>query len=341
VICAPDKTLSPYARSQSRNASRDYGSITSSDISATPTGFAEEHGRIRPMRWSWRACAAASATRVLKMGYLYVRDSQLGAGAAEFIRRVEGTTHGTCRIEEYPNGAFGGEVEMLDGLRKGELDLAFLTAAPISSLVPEFGIFDLPFLFRDAAHARALIDGPFGQEYLAKFRAYDLVALAWGETGMRHLTNSIHPVRVPEDLQGLKLRVPQSDVTLRCFQQLGVQAATLGFPALYGALESGHHLTLTGHVYSAAVILISEDLWEDLSFPERDMFTEAARTAGLVSRQVADRSELDGIAALRAAGMQIVPEVDKVAFQRALEPTWSEFARQFGQRQIDRIRAQS
>ena len=307
-------------------------------------------------------CAALSAGRVLKMGYLYARNSQLGAGAGEFIRRVEAATHGTFRVEEYPNGAFGGEVEMLDGLRKGELDLAFLTAAPFSGLVPEFGIFDLPFLFRDPAHARALLDGPFGQEYLAKFRGYDLVALAWGETGMRHLTNSRHSVRTPEDLRGLKLRVPQSDVTLRCFRQLGVQAAPLGFPALYGALESGHfdgqenpiatirasqfervqhHLTLTGHVYSGAVMLISGDVWEDLSLPERDVFTEAARAAGLASRQVADRSELDGIAALRAAGMQIVSEVNKAAFLAALEPTWSEFARQFGHRQIDRIRAQS
>lgn len=307
-------------------------------------------------------CAALSARRVLKMGYLYARNSQLGAGTSEFVRRVEAATHDTCRIEEYPNGVFGGEVEMLDGLRKGELDLAFLTAAPFSGLVPEFGIFDLPFLFRDVGHARALLDGPFGQEYLAKFRGYDLVALAWGETGMRHLTNSKHPVRTPEDLQGLKLRVPQSDVTLRCFQQLGVQAAPLGFPALYGALESGRfdgqenpiatirasqfervqrHLTLTGHVYSGAMILMSGDVWETLSSPERDVFTQAARAAGLVSRYVADQSEVDGISELGAVGMQIVAEVDKAAFLSALEPTWSEFAKQFGQGRIDRIRAQA
>lgn len=313
------------------------------------------------------ACAgtpssALSATRVLRMGYVYVRDSQLGAGAAEFVRTVDAATHGTWRIEEYSNGAFGGEIEMLDGLLKGELDFAILTSAPFSGLVKDFGIFDLPFLFHDAAHARTLLDGSFGQEYLAKFREHNLVALAWGETGMRHLTNSRRPVRTPKDLQGLRLRVPQSDVTLRCFQQLGVEAAVLGFPALYGALESGrfdgqenpiatirasqfervqHHLTLTGHVYSGAVIFASGDVWEDLSLPEKDVFTEAARAAGRASRQVADQSERGGLAALRAAGMEIVQDVDKAAFLAALEPTWSELAGQFGQATIERIRAQS
>ncbi|MGH1570500.1 TRAP transporter substrate-binding protein [Methylobacterium sp. P31] len=227
---------------------------------------------------------ARSATHVLKMGYVFVRASQLGAGAAEFARRIETGTKGAWRVEEYPNGAFGGEVEMLDGLRKGELDLAFLTAAPFSSLVPDFGIFDLPFLFRDAAHARALLDGPFGQEYLTKFQEHGLVALAWGENGMRHITNSRRPIREPADLQGLRLRVPQSEITLRCFGQLGVQAAPLGFPSLYGALESGRfdgqenpiatiraakfdriqkHLTLTAHMYSGAVIFASGDLWDE------------------------------------------------------------------------------
>ena len=75
-----------------------------------------------------------------------------------------------------------------------------------------------------------------GRAYLEKFRGHELVPLAWGENGMRHLTNARCPVRTPDDLRGLRLRVPQSEVTLRCFRQLGVEAASLGFPALYGAL---------------------------------------------------------------------------------------------------------
>jgi len=309
-----------------------------------------------------RAARGAGAARVLKMGYVYVRDSQLGAGADEFTRQVEAATGGAYRIEHYPGGVLGGEVETLNGLRKGEVDLAFISANVSSNVVPEFGVLDLPFLFRDAAHAHAVLDGPIGREYLDKSRERDLMALAWGEIGMRHITNAKRPIRTPEDLRGLRLRVPQSDVMLRCFRQLGADAASLGFPAVYGALEAGRfdgpenpiatiraahfervqrYLTLSGHIYTCAIFFVSTDLWDDLNASERDTFVAAARAGGLVSRQWAARAEREGIEALHAAGMEIVPHIDSAAFLAALEPTWSEIARQFGEARIARMRAQT
>ncbi len=305
---------------------------------------------------------AAAGPWVLKMGYTYARDSQLGDGVAEFTRRLDLATRGGFRIEEYPSGVLGGEVEMLDQLRKGEIDLAFLTSVVFSGAVREFGVFDLPFLFRDAAHAHVVLDGPIGQDYLAKFREQDFIALAWGETGVRHITNSKHPVRTPADLRGLRMRVPQSDVMLRCFRQLGVDATPLGFPALYGALQSGRfdgeenpiatilaahfervqrHLTLSGHNYCSAIMFVSKDCWDDLTPAERDAFIAAARSGGLVSRDAAGRSEREGVELLRAAGMEVVPSVDRDAFLAALEPAWSGFAEEFGPALIARMRAQS
>ena len=302
----------------------------------------------------------AGAARVLKMGYVYVHDSQLGAGADEFSRRVETATGGAYRIEQYPGGSLGGEVEMLEGLRKGEIDVGFIAANVAANLMPDLAVFDLPFLFRDAAHAHAVLDGPVGQDYLEKTREHDLIALAWGELGMRHITNSKRPLHEPADLRGLRLRVPQSDVMLRCFRQLGAEAGLLGFPALYGALESGrfdgqenpiaticathfervqHHLTLSRHIYSAGIIFVSKDCWDDLAPKERDAFVSAARSGGIVSRQVAGQAELDGIEALRRAGMEIVPSVDRAAFLAALEPTWSDLARRFGEARVAQIRS--
>lgn len=304
----------------------------------------------------------AAAARVLKMGYVYVRDSQLGAGADEFARRVEAATGGAYRIEHYPGGTLGGELETLDGLRKGEIDLLFISANVSSNAAPELGVLDLPFLFRDAAHAHAVLDGPIGQEFLDKSREHDLMALAWGEIGMRHITNAKRPIHTPEDLRGLRLRVPQSDVMLRCFRQLGADAASLGFPALYGALEAGRfdgqenpiatirashfervqrYLTLSGHIYTCALFCASPDLWDDLNASERDAFVAAARAGGLASRQWAARAEREGIEALHTAGMEVVPHVDSDAFLAALQPTWSEFARQFGEARIARMRAQT
>lgn len=305
---------------------------------------------------------AASAPRVLKTGYVYSRDSQLGAGVADFARSLGAATQNGFRIEEYPSGLLGGEVELLDGLRKGEVDLAFITSVVFSGVVKEFGVFELPFLFHDANHARAVLDGPIGEEYLGRFRDHELIALAWGETGMRHITNSKRPIRAPADLQGLKLRVPQSEVMLRCFRQLGVAATPLGFPALYGALDSGrfdgqenpiatiraahfervqHELTLSGHIYCSAIMFVARDTWDDLVPAERDAFLAAARSAGTVSREVAQTAEREGVGALREAGMEVVPSVDRTTFLKALEPTWSNFAEEFSPALIARIISQS
>jgi hypothetical protein len=161
------------------------------------------------------------------MGYLFTADSQLGAGSKMLANDVARRTGGRYRIEQYPNGALGGELEMLEGVRLGHIDMAFVTNAPVASVIPEFGVFDIPFLFRDAKHAHAVLDGPLGDEYLAKFSDKGMVGLAWGENGMRHITNSKRPIKTLEDLKGLKMRVPQSEVMVAGFKALGVDAQPL------------------------------------------------------------------------------------------------------------------
>lgn len=294
------------------------------------------------------------------MGYAVVRESQFGAGATAFAHRVEALTDGKYRVEQYPGSELGGEVEMFEAVRRGELDLALLTAVTFSREVPEFGAFDLPFLMRDAAHAYAVLDGPVGRGFFARFRERGVVPLAWGENGLRHLTNSKRPVRTLADIAGLKLRVPQSDVTLRCFRALATVPEPLPFPALYDALASGRfdgqenpiaviqparfakvqkYLSLTGHVYSAAIIFMSRDAWEDLSAAERDAFEAAAHEGGQVSRRVADEAQRTGVEALRAEGMEVVTDVDRDSFAAALRPLVAEYAEAFGPDLIARIRA--
>ena len=300
------------------------------------------------------------AGRVLKMGHASSSDSPLGIGGKEFSRQVEAATGGAYHIKHYASGALGGEVELLDGLRRGEVDLAFISAVALSGALPAFGVFDLPFLFRDAVHARAVLDSPIGLDYLTQFRERDLIGLAWGEIGLRHITNSKHPVREPADLHGLRMRVPQSDIILRSFRQLGTDAMLLGFPALYGALESGRfdgqenpigiicagmfqrvqkYLTLSGHVYSSAILFMSKDLWDDLRPAERDIFAAAAQSGGIVSRKAAGQAERDGIEVLRRAGMEVVPGVDRTSFLGGLKLKWSDLARRFGEERIEQVRS--
>jgi tripartite ATP-independent transporter DctP family solute receptor len=303
------------------------------------------------------APAEAQSVDVLKLGYILSTDSQLGAGAAVFADQIAKRTHGRYRIEQYPNSALGGEVEMLKAVRLGTVNLAFITGAPLPNFVPDIGVFNIPFLFQNLAHAHAVLDGPIGQSYLDKFREKGLVALAWGENGMRHLTNSKHEIRSPEDLKGLKL---QSDVMLIGFKALGADVSPLAFPQLYGALQSGQfdgqenpiatiqsskfnqvqkYLTLTGHVYDPAILFMSSDDFDELSAEDKAVFIEAAKLAGDASREFAAAAEAKGVSELAQSGMQVIKDVDRTKFAAEMASANSNFDRLFGGELINKIRA--
>jgi TRAP-type transport system periplasmic protein len=302
----------------------------------------------------------AQAHKTLKLGYILSANSQLGAGATVFADEVAKRTGGRNQIEQYPNSALGGEVEMLKAVQLGTVDMAFITGAPLPNFVPEIGVFNIPFLFRDLHHAHAVLDGEIGQSYLAKFRGKDLVALAWGENGMRHLTNSRREIRSPEDLKGLKLRVPQSEVMLAGFKALGADVHPLPFPALYEALQSGEfdgqenpiatilsskfnqvqkYLTLTGHVYDPAILFIAVDTFDDLSVDDRKSFLEAAQLAGETSRRFAADAEKNGIVKLQQSEMKVVADVNRPNFAAAMASANPVFAQQFGGELIEKIRS--
>ena len=303
--------------------------------------------------------AQAQTPKTLKLGYILSEHSQLGAGATVFADEIAKRTGGRFKIEQYPNSALGGEVEMLKAVQLGTVDLAFITGAPLPNFLPDVGVFNIPFLFRDLNHAHAVLDGPIGQSYLAKFRDKDLIALAWGENGLRHLTNSRREIRSPEDLRGLKLRVPQSDVMLTGFKALGADVHPLAFPLLYGALQSGEfdgqenpiatiisskfyqvqkYLTLSGHVYDPAILFMSVDDFDGLSAEDKKSFVASAKMAGDASRQFAAAAEKNGVAVLEQAGMKVVANVDRPKFAAAMASANPIFARQFGGDLIQQIR---
>jgi TRAP-type transport system periplasmic protein len=302
---------------------------------------------------------AAAQEQVLRIGFLFTKDSQLGAGAKRMADDIAKQTAGRYRVEIYPNGTVGGEMEMLRDIQLGHLDIGFITSGPFGSVIPEMGVFDMSFLFRDAGHAHRTFDGPIGAEYLARFQQNGMIGLAWGENGMRHMTNSKRPINKPEDLNGMKMRVPQSPVMLSAFKAMGADAQPLAFPALYAALQTRQfdgeenplaviiathfekvqkHLTLTGHVYSWAAIIMSQQAWGVVSEADRRIFVAAAKAGGQVSREAAAQAEVQGVDMLKKAGMEVVASVDRAAFEKAVQPASAESAKQFGAI-VERIRA--
>jgi tripartite ATP-independent transporter DctP family solute receptor len=237
--------------------------------------------------------------------------------------------------------------------------MAFITGAPLPNFVPEVGVFNIPFLFRDAQHAHAVLDGEIGQSYLQKFQSKDLVALAWGENGMRHITNSKRPVKTAADLKGLKLRLPQSDVMMAGFKAMGADVSALAFPQLYAALQSGQfdgqenpiatiqaskfdqvqkHLSVSGHVYDPAIVFMSVDGFGELSEADKKAFVDAARIAGQASRKFAADAQAKGVAELKAKGMEVVTDVQRDSFVAAMAPAQPEYEKRYGADLIKKIR---
>jgi tripartite ATP-independent transporter DctP family solute receptor len=306
------------------------------------------------------ACAApaAQAETVLKLGYATAKDSHYGVGAGVFAEEVAKRTGGRYTIQQFPASALGGEREMIEAVQLGTLDFVWTSTGPVGNFVPEVKIVDIPFLFRDYDHARKVLDGPIGQDLLAKFPPKGLVAIAWAENGFRHLTNSKRPVVEPEDAKGLKIRTMENKVHMDAFKSIGVLPTPMAFPELFTALQQGtvdgeenpipvilsarfaqvqKHLSLTGHVYSPALVITSKKLWDSLSPADRAAFAEAAKVAVAANRKKVNDDEKTGIDQLRSAGMTVTTDVDGVRFRQAMTPIYSQFAKEFGAENIRRI----
>jgi tripartite ATP-independent transporter DctP family solute receptor len=301
----------------------------------------------------------ASAQTTLKMNISVAQNSHYGVAIDAFAREVDKRTSGRYKVQNFYAGALGAERESIEGVQLGTLDLTMTSTGPVPNFVPEVAILDIPFLFRDYAHARAVLDGPIGQDLLKKFDAKGITALAWGENGFRHMTNNKHPVNTPDDLKGLKMRTMENPIHIEAYRQFGILPTPMAFTEVFTALQQGtvdgqenplsvitsakldqvqKYLTLTGHVYSPALILMSKAQWDKLSAADKQIFNEAAKVAVKANRDRIDDDEKKAVADLRAKGMQVVENVDKAKFQAALAPTFAEFGKKFGQDNIDKIK---
>src|SRR5665811_1598823 len=150
--------------------------------------------------------ATAGAQTIMKINIAISQNSHQGIAIDTFAKEVAARTNGRYKIETFYNASLGSERESIEAVQLGTQALTFTSTGPVPNFVPEAKILDVPFLFRDKAHARAVLDGPIGQEMLAKFDSKGFKALAWGENGMRNMTNSKHTINTPDDLKGLKIR---------------------------------------------------------------------------------------------------------------------------------------
>ena len=301
---------------------------------------------------------AAMAQTVLKIGYATTATSHYGVGSTAFCEDIEKGTQGRYKCQQFPSSALGGEREMIEAVQLGTLDLVNTSTGPVGNFVPEVKIVDIPFLFRDYNHARRVLDGPIGQDILSKFPAKGLVALSWTENGFRHMTNNKQPIVKPADAAGLKMRTMENKVHMEGYRAFGIQPTPMAFPEVFGALQQGtvdgqenpipvilaskfsqvqKHLSLTGHVYSPALLITSPRLMNKLSEADKKVFYEAAKKATVAQRKKVNEDEDNGIAQLEKEGMQVVRKVDGQAFRDSLRDAYASYSKEFGAENIRKI----
>jgi tripartite ATP-independent transporter DctP family solute receptor len=306
------------------------------------------------------AMAPAAAQTVLKIGYTPVKDSHYGVGATVFCDAITKGTANRYTCQQFPSSALGGEREMIEAVQLGTQDLTNVSTGALGNFVPETKIVDIPFLFRDYDHARKVMDGPIGQDILKKMPAKGLIGLAWTENGFRHMTNNKRPINTAADAAGLKVRTMENKVHIEGYKSFDLLPTPMAFPELFSALQQGtvdgqenpipvilsskfsqvqKHLSLTGHVYSPAVILLSAPVWNKLSDADKKVFVDAAKTAAVAQRKRVNDDEANGIAQLRKDGMQVVEKVDGESFRKAVGPAYANFAKEFGADRIAAIQA--
>jgi len=302
------------------------------------------------------AAPALAQTTITLQHALPVATSHYGVGAMAFKETLERLTEGRIRVNIQRND---NEREMIESVQIGTIDCTITSTGPVGNFVPAVRVVDVPFLFRDYPHARGVLDSEIGQGLLQQFGARGLVGVIWMENGFRHLTNSRREVHSPADVRGLKVRTMENQVHMRAFQALGALPTPMAFSELVPALQQGtvdgqenpipvivannlnqvqRFLTLTGHVYSPAVLICNPGTIGRLSAADRNAFQEAARAAQRANREKVTADEASGVDELRRRGMQVVTQVDTAAFQAALQAAFAQYERELDGALLRRIR---
>ena len=298
-------------------------------------------------------------TATLRLATVIEEENPYNQGAYEYADAVAEATDGRIEIEVHHSGALGaGERELLEGLQQGTIDLTVVSTGPVPAFSESVLALDLPFLFRDHDHVDAVLDGDIGRQLLDDFEEADIKGLAWWENGFRHMSNDVRPVEVPEDAEGLRLRVMENPVHLDTWVEYGTDPTPMAWGEVYTALQQGvvdgqenpiavftaaslhevqSHLSMTGHFYSPAPIAMSLAVFEDMPESDQQIMQDLAVETAPFQRQLSRDIERDGLDDLEEQGVEIVREVDGQAWQDAASGVYDEWGDEIGQDIIDAI----
>jgi tripartite ATP-independent transporter DctP family solute receptor len=270
----------------------------------------------------------------------------LGYPTVEAVQRMgkklESATNGRISIQMFPSMQLGGEKEMIEQAQVGALQIARISVGAMGPVVDDLNVFNLPFIFRDEAHMRKVIDGPIGQDLLDRISnapTSRLIVLGWMDAGTRNVYSD-KPVTKPADLKGMKIRTMGNPIFVETMNAMGGNGVAMGFNELFQALQTGvvdgaenneptvlaqnHYqvkkvYSLTGHLIIPEIFVFSKRTWDTLSKDDQAMLKKFSREAQMEQRELWDAMVRDAETKLKGYGVQFV-KADKEAFYKATQP---------------------
>lgn len=254
-------------------------------------------------------------------------------------------TGGRLGVRQFPSGQLGSEDDSIGLARFGAVDMCRVAVAALNNAFPETRLLALPYVYRDVAHVRAVVDGEIGTELLNVFEGRGLVGLAYYDAAPRCFYNVRHPVTEPGQMRGLKIRAPQSDIFLDSIRAMGANPTPLTFGAVFSSLQThlidgaennwpayqssrqfevARYWSQTEHSFSPDALLMSKASFDALTPADRDLVRDVARRSVQVMRVEWDRRETEARAAVIAAGVQVAG-VDKAAFAATVRPVLDKY----------------
>ena len=275
-------------------------------------------------------------------------------------KKLATATNGRITFQMFPGSVLGGEKEMIEQTQVGAIQILRTSLGPIGPVVPEVNVFNMPFVFRDEAHMRAVIDGPIGQEMLDKISASPakLVALGWMDGGSRSLYTK-KPVRTPADLKGQKIRMMGNPLFVDTMNAMGGNGISMGYGEVFTAIQTGvvdgaennppslftakhyqagaKYYTQTNHLIIPEIFVMSKVTWDKLSADDKALVKKYSREAQLEQRALWDKSVADYSKQLKDSGVEFIA-IDNKPFYDATAPVRAKYGAAYAEL-IKRIEA--
>ena len=306
--------------------------------------------------------AQAGAKTVIKIGTVVAPDHPENIGARKIKELVEKKAGDRLEVQVFTDGQLGDQRTMVENMRNGTLEITWVTVGFFGSYEPILNVIESGYLFRDSQHSYKVFDGPMGDEIRVLVEKHGVKLLGYYEAGLRHITNSVRPIRTPADLKGLKIRTPQAKYHLNTLKYMGANPVAMSFGELYTALqqkvvdgqenpvsniykakfyEVQKYLSLTGHLHLTHMVMYSAKLWDKLPPDLQKVVRDSVVESQEAQRKAVRDDDATLLAQLKAKGMQ-VNEADRDAFRQSVLPLRDEAVKEFGPKAkewIDRIEA--